>query len=63
VIAFASPTAADSVRGWLRGAAATAGIRLVGAVLPDQLRDDLLAAQARQRMVNPPPAPEQAKES
>ena len=54
-IAFASVEAAESITGWRRAAADSAGIRLVVAELPEATRGILLAAQTRQRMVNVPP--------
>jgi hypothetical protein len=55
VIAFASPEASGSIRGWLAEAMQTWGVQVVVAELPDALRAELLDVQHRQRMVNPPP--------
>lgn len=52
VIVFASSEARDSVRGWLRYAAEQFGVELRVVALPDGMREQILAAQQRQVMVN-----------
>jgi len=52
VIAFASPEARDSVRGWLACAADEFGIELRVVEVPCDLRQQITEAQQRQVMVN-----------
>ena len=52
VIAFASEEAHDSIRGWLRHAAETLGVRLFVVEIPNDLRARIRAAQEGQVMVN-----------
>lgn len=52
IIAFASEEARDSVRGWLRRAADAFGVQLLVVPIPEDLRNEILAAQSRQMMVN-----------
>jgi hypothetical protein len=52
IIAFASPQAYGSVRGWLREAADAFGVELMLIELDAELQSQILVAQARQMMVN-----------
>ena len=53
ILAFADHEAADAVRGWLAYATSVWGIERRVAALPEKVRAGLIAAQERQRMVNP----------
>lgn len=60
VLAFADEAAARSVlggKGWLAEALATWGVIVETVDIGHEHRAELLAAQGRQRMVNPPPDP------
>ena len=52
VIAFASQEAHDSVKGWVRQAAASFGVEMVVIEVSDDLREQIRRAQSRQVMVN-----------
>lgn len=52
IAVFASQEARDSITGWIRSAAEQFDIELVVVDIPDALRDEIKAAQARQVMVN-----------
>ncbi|GAA2736414.1 hypothetical protein GCM10009867_21050 [Pedococcus aerophilus] len=52
IAVFASEEARDSITGWIRSAAEQFDIELVVVDIPDVLRDEIKAAQARQVMVN-----------
>jgi hypothetical protein len=52
VIAFASQEARDSISGWIQQAAKSFDIELIVVEIPEQLRDQICAAQHRQIMVN-----------
>ncbi len=52
IIAFASPEACDSVRGWLRRAAQAFDVELLVVQISEDLRNEILSAQSRQVMVN-----------
>jgi hypothetical protein len=52
VIAFASREAKDSIGGWLQVAANERKIILLNVEIEDDLRDRLIAAQEKQKMVN-----------
>ena len=52
IIAFASQEASDSIRGWLRRAAEEFGVELMVVEIDQSLREQILAAQNRQIMVN-----------
>jgi len=52
IIAFASTAARDSIAGWLREAAYAFGVELMTVSVSDELRAEILSAQARQVMVN-----------
>lgn len=55
IIAFASPAARGSVRGWLARAAEEFGVELEAVDLPPDLRERVREAQRRQVMVNVSP--------
>src|SRR5699024_7253971 len=52
IAVFASEEARDSITGWIRSAAEQFGIELLVVDIPNTLRDEIKAAQARQVMVN-----------
>lgn len=52
-LVYASQEARDSIRGWLDAAATAWGVQSLVVTLPEDVRADLLAAQAAQVMVNP----------
>ncbi len=52
IIAFASPEAQKSIAGWVKEAAATFNVELLVVDVGEDLRQTILAAQARQIMVN-----------
>ncbi|MCL2594440.1 MAG: hypothetical protein FWD83_02805 [Promicromonosporaceae bacterium] len=52
IIAFASQEARDSITGWIADAANQFGIELLVVEIPEELRAELLTAQARQAMTN-----------
>jgi hypothetical protein len=52
VIVFASAEAERSITGWLRQAAATFDVELCVVDIPDKDRQQILAAQERQKMTN-----------
>ena len=52
IAVFASEEARDSIAGWIRSAAEEFEIELIVVDIPDDLRDEIKAAQARQVMVN-----------
>lgn len=54
VIAFASPEANRSIGGWLRAAAAEWRVELLDVAVEDELKEKLISAQSRQKMVNMP---------
>jgi hypothetical protein len=58
ILAFAEPKLAEWAAGasWLASAIATWGIEVLVVELDETIRDGIRAAQARQVMVNPPPA-------
>lgn len=53
-LVYASQEARDSIRGWLDAAATAWGVQSLVVTLPEDVRADLLRAQATQVMVNPP---------
>ena len=52
IIAFASPGAHDSIRGWLARAAEEFGVELMTVDIPADVREQIIEAQQRQVMVN-----------
>jgi hypothetical protein len=64
ILLFADEAAAASIgpRSWLRKAFDEHAIEVHVADIDDALRDTILQAQARQRMVNPPPPEEPLEE-
>jgi hypothetical protein len=52
VIAFSNQEAGASVTGWVRRAAESFGVTLITAEVPDELREEIKAAQDGQLMVS-----------
>jgi len=52
IIVFASEEARASITGWVRSAADQFGVELMVVDIPEDVRDDIRSAQARQVMVN-----------
>lgn len=53
-LVYASQEARDSIRGWLDAAATAWGVQSLVITLPEDVRADLLRAQATQVMINRP---------
>lgn len=62
IIVFASEEAEASITGWVRSAAREFGVELLVVDIPEDVRNEIRAAQARQVMVNVPVAADEVAE-